>query len=139
MRFLHFRRRELHIITVDFSQDSIIADRCIKFHTFKGELYGIGKPFPVMDVLGLVDRDDTARIDAALEQAIPGAQMTRYNPHGYMDYSVISEYDLFDGPGTYYMRVYAKSAEGEWHVTSDTPMCIIVVDPVEAGFLNSYN
>ena len=60
MRFLHFRRRELHIITVDFSQDSIIADRCIKFHTFKGELYGIGKPFPVMDVLGLVDRDDTA-------------------------------------------------------------------------------
>lgn len=86
-----------------------------------------------------VDRDDTARIDAALEQAIPGAQIARYNPIGYFDYSVISEYDLFDGPGTYYMRVYAKSAEGEWHVTSDTPLCIIVVDPVEAGFLNSYN
>ncbi len=98
-----------------------------------------------------VDRQDTAHIDAELAQAIPGAQITIYNPRGYMDYSVISEYDLFDGPGTYYMRIYAKSAgdyhstssapipEGEWHAISDTPMCIVVVDPVEAGLLTSYN
>ena len=87
----------------------------------------------------LVDRDDTARIDAELAQAIPGAQITQYNPRGYLDYNVVSEYDLFQGPGTYYIRMYVKSETGEWHATSATPTCIIVVDPVEAGLLTSYN
>lgn len=87
----------------------------------------------------LVDRDDTAHIDAELAQAIPDAQITRYNPRGYSDYNVVSEYDLFQGPGTYYIRMYVKSETGEWHATSATPTCIIVVDPVEAGLLTSYN
>ncbi len=87
----------------------------------------------------LVDRQDTAHIDAELAQAIPGAQMARYNPYGYPNYNVVSEYDLFQGPGTYYIRMYIKSATGEWHATSETPTCIVVVDPVEAGLLTSYN
>lgn len=87
----------------------------------------------------LVDRDDTAHIDAELAQTVPGAQITTYNPYGYLDYNVISEYDLFQGPGTYYIRAYVKSETGEWHVTSDTPRAIVVVDPVEAGLLTSYN
>ena len=52
-------------------------------------------------------------------------------------YALMSQYDLFDGPGDYSIRVYIKM-NGEWHAVDKTPLNIPVRDLVADGVLKAY-
>ena len=107
------------------------------------EPYGT-EPATLSDIFAESDYDDVDQLINDEVNGIVHVEDVRTYTVEYYDfttsvrYGLVPQSELFDGPGDYAVRVYAKHNDGEWHAINEHVFYVAVRDVVADGIIDVY-